>query len=215
MSPRDEHGFGSARLFGFVAISLVLAGLLVPIALFTFSVKVVGDSMHPTLREGDRVVVNVLDTDGLKRFDIAEVAAGGGSTKIVKRVIGMPGDQVMVARVEPEPDVFLIEAGTNVVQRVVNPTWTDQVDGDVTPCCTPDGKASPEAGWVTVPQGSYWLIGDNWGGSDDSRAMGFFKQEWLGGTLALRLTPWGARGGLESPATLEPARGRGVPRPPS
>lgn len=215
MHHRSEHGSAATRLLGFVAVFVLLAGLLVPIALFTFSVSVIGDSMHPTVRDGDRVVVNVLDADDLTRFDVAEVAVQGGGTKAVKRVIGLPGDHVMVSRVGVEPEVYLIEAGTDVVQRVVNSAWAGQVEGDMRVCCDANGKSVKDATWVTVPDDSYWLIGDNWGGSDDSRSLGFFKTAWLGGTVAWRLTPWSTRGRLDNPAKLEPATGRGVPLPPS
>jgi signal peptidase I len=55
---------------------------------------------------------------------------------------------------------------------------------------------------VVVPAGKFWLLGDNWGQSDDSRTYGFVPEGDIGGQLNLRLQPLGSFGSIENPAKL-------------
>ncbi len=52
---------------------------------------------------------------------------------------------------------------------------------------------------VAVP-----VVGDNWGGSDDSRTYGFVAAEQIRGRLWLRLLPLSDLGRLEHGVRLEP-----------
>jgi signal peptidase I len=42
---------------------------------------------------------------------------------------------------------------------------------------------------VEVPDGHYWVLGDNWGASDDSRSYGFVRDYQITGGLWRRLYP--------------------------
>ena len=57
-------------------------------------IRVNGSSMYSTLHDGDIMILNIIGyrTQGLKRFDI--VVVDDGSEPIVKRVIGLPGEEV-------------------------------------------------------------------------------------------------------------------------
>lgn len=191
------------RLLAWLAIGLVILALLVPIAALSFSVQVSGTSMEPTLKEGDRLLVDFIGRGDVKRFDLVEAKPGEGSPTLVKRVVGLPGDQVAVAKVtDDEPRVFLRPAGGDEVFEVDNPTWDGQVGDKTLPCCTVDGKASPARAWATVPAGHYWLLGDNWGGSDDSRIFGFVPEEQIAGRLNFRIMPLGEFGNVPTDAEL-------------
>jgi signal peptidase I len=61
---------------------------------------------------------------------------------------------------------------------------------------------------VTVPAGSYWLVGDNWGGSDDSRKLGFVTDEQIHARLNFRVLPLGEFGTVPAEVRLRPAPAR-------
>lgn len=202
----DHVGSAVRRALGWVALLLVIAALLVPIAALSFSVQVTGESMDPTLDEGDRLLLDVFGRDNLERFDLVEAKPGPASPTLVKRVVGMPGDQVAVARVTGKaPRVFVRPAGETTVFEVDNPSWAGQVGNKLLPCCTEDGKASPARSWATVPDDHYWLLGDNWGGSDDSRVFGFVPADQIAGRLNFRILPLGDFGQVPSDSELVPS----------
>ncbi|MEV0388193.1 signal peptidase I [Nonomuraea sp. NPDC050643] len=63
----------------------------------TYSViRVDGDSMAPTLADGDRVLVRRVAGPALRRGQIAVVRAPPfvGETFLIKRIVGLPGDPV-------------------------------------------------------------------------------------------------------------------------
>lgn len=198
---RDERG-SIGHALGWVALVLGLVALLIPVAALAFSVTVKGQSMEPTLTEGDRLLVKFWARNDVQRFDLVEARVGVAKTPVVKRIIGMPGDTVSISFADGIPTVTVRPAGSDVDRQVVNPTWEGRVGSAVGPCCKDDGTAGTEPRAVVVPPGHYWVLGDNWGNSDDSRAYGFVKAEDVGGQLNLRLQPLGEFGTVENPASL-------------
>src|SRR5690606_3177131 len=87
-----ERGSTALRVLGIGLITAMFAAAIGVIAVFTFAVTVDGHSMDPTLRTGDRLSSNFLSRDDIERFDLVEATEPGRSTRLVKRVIGMPGD---------------------------------------------------------------------------------------------------------------------------
>lgn len=194
------------RVLGFLAIGLVLLGILVPVAALSFSVSVSGQSMNPTLRPGDRLLANFLDRGSVERFDVVEAELPSTGEKVVKRVVGMPGDTITVTNDGVRPTVMLKPAREATWQEASSETWESQwANRAGERCCTASGIASPEPREVVVPDGHYWLIGDNWGGSDDSRVYGFIPADAIGATLNRRILPLGDFGTLDNPVSLEPA----------
>ncbi|RJS45518.1 signal peptidase I [Nocardioides cavernaquae] len=198
---RDESGSIGAAL-GWAALIAGLLALLTIVAALAFSVTVKGQSMEPTVREGDRLLVKFWDRGTIKRFDLVEARVGVAKTPVVKRVIGLPGDTVSIRFDRGAPVVAVTPAGSETAQYVVNPTWEGQIGDRVAPCCEDDGTAGTQFHEVVVPDGKYWLLGDNWGSSDDSRTYGFVPGADIGGHLNLRLRPLGSFGSIENPATL-------------
>lgn len=198
---RGEQG-SLGHVLGWSALVLGLVALLIPLAALAFSVTVKGQSMEPTLTEGDRLLVKFWARDDVQRFDLVEARVGIARTPVVKRVIGLPGDTVSISFAGDVPTVTVRPAGSDVDQVVVNPTWDGRIGSAVAPCCKDDGTAGTEPRPVVVPDGHYWVLGDNWGHSDDSRAYGFVKASDVGGQLNLRLLPLGEFGSVENPASL-------------
>jgi signal peptidase I len=207
---RDDAGL--LRIAAALVVGLIAVLILAAVVALTFSVRVDGDSMRPTLKSGDRLEIDLLHRHDVHRFDLVEAAEpqpGGPGPMIVKRVIGMPGDRVAVAG-GPHPQVYLRPAGSTKVEIVDNPTWEGQVGAAIVSCCTASGTSLDAGGlpkkWVTVPAGDYWVVGDNWGGSTDSRVFGFVPAANVRARLSFRLLPWGRKGTIPSSVRLVPAK---------
>jgi signal peptidase I len=154
--------------WGLVALALAL----VVVVLRTFvvaPVRVVGDSMAPTLRGGQVVVVDKLDADALSRGDLVVFRSPGDGTSAVKRVVGVPGDRVVIR-----------DAVLSVNDRSVEEPYVDaaSIDGLFTPT-------------TTVPEGSVFVLGDNRAHSIDSRIHGPVDLDEVQGRVVVRLWPLG------------------------
>lgn len=192
---------GWAALVGFFVVMLGV------IAALAFSVTVAGTSMAPTVADGDRLLVDPFGPDEIERFDIVESTLGDREIPVIKRVIGMPGDEVTVREKGGVPQVFVRPAGESSTYVVESTTWPDSIGASTATCCQPDGISlapGAPARWVTVPEDAYWVVGDNWGGSDDSRTYGFVAADAISAEVVLRLLPAGGFGGLDDPARLVP-----------
>lgn len=208
MAPHTEAGSVALRIVGWTAVVLLLIAILVPVAALSLSVRVEGESMLPTLEPDDRLMVDFLHKDDVERFDLVEASVGGG-TRFVKRVVGLPGDQVRIRPVAGnDPVVLLRPAGSSETFRVRNPTWPGRAQSKVAACCGPRGKNDASAAWVTVPADSYWLLGDNWDGSTDSRELGFVAQAEVAAKMNFRILPLGSFGKVPHRITLEKVAGR-------
>ena len=104
--------------------------------------------MVPTVEVGDIAVANKLD-DEPDRGDIIIFKGNDvwGDKDYIKRVIGLPGDQVGGCA----PDGSLLVNG--------KPTWEDYINDD-------SGCDFPT---ITVPTDTVWVMGDNRLNSADSR----------------------------------------------
>ncbi|MFE6509913.1 signal peptidase I [Nocardioides sp. NPDC057767] len=167
------------------------AALVMMVAALAFSVAVDGTSMEPTLRDGDRMFLEFWTHDEIERFDVVETDApssvSGGGARILKRVIGMPGDQVSVS---PDARVLVRPEGDRRTYVVDNPAWS--------------ADAGVEQDWITVPPDAYWLLGDNWNASTDSRNFGFVDAEAVHGRVVFRMLPIGRSGTIAHDVRLAP-----------
>jgi signal peptidase I len=196
---------------GVIALGVFFVLMLVLIIGLTFSVRVDGTSMLPTLRSGDRLEVNVWAKHDIKRFDLVEATepaydGNAGGVAIVKRVIGLPGDRIAIQG-GTSPVVYLRPAGSRTTYRVDNPTWGPQIGSATSSCCS--AKVTSVTGdgamrWATVPVGSYFVMGDNWGGSTDSRVFGPIPASGIKAKLSLRIMPLGRFGGFGHGVRLVP-----------
>jgi len=130
------------------------------------AVTVVGPSMHPTLRERQRLIMHrwlyyVRDPD---RGDIVGIRLPHEKNLVVKRKIGIPLDRVQIVdgavhvngrRLE-EP---YLSAGTRTRGRALSTNV------------------------YRVSAGCDFVLGDNRGISDDSRAFGAVPREWIAGMV--------------------------------
>ncbi len=139
-----------------------------------------GDSMNPNLYDGERVLINRSSPEGLPdrgdmvvfRYPLDPVR------EFVKRVIGLPGDEVEMRQGRVFVNGSFLEEGYRIVRD----------------------RASIPA--VRVPAGALFVLGDNRPVSEDSRFFGFVPLADVKGEVILVYWPptriqvvGGSRGG--------------------
>lgn len=126
--------------------TLAVMLVVILINLFVISpVKVSGSSMAPTL--SDKQYMYQLKMEKIKRFDIVTFHAPDVDKVYIKRVIGLPGDVVDYQSGE------MTINGEAIVEDYIL-------------------ELSAEEYRVTVPEGQYFVLGDNRNNSTDSRLIG-------------------------------------------
>ncbi len=140
-----------------VIIVAVTAALLVrAFVLQQFAVS--GHSMDTTLHDGDRVLVNKLSyrLHDPNRGDVVvlKTIEGAGERDLIKRVVALPGETV-----EYRSCVLYID-GKELVEPYLDPAIVKP------------GQCGGEQQQLTVPDNSVFVMGDNRGGSKDSRDIG-------------------------------------------
>ena len=91
---KKKHG-RARQIFETLLFIIILGGIVLSRLIFWQAVRVEGHSMDPTLAEGQHLIV--FNQNQIDRFDIVvatENDENDKEKKIVKRVIGMPGDEV-------------------------------------------------------------------------------------------------------------------------
>ena len=158
-----------------VAIAFVLFIVIRTYLFYPF--QVVGDSMVPTLETGDRLILNKLAE--IDRFDIVVFPAPDGTDEeYVKRIIGLPGDEITYFQDELYINGEKIEEHYLEALREAS----DQA-------LTGDFTLFSLTGEATVPEDMYFVLGDNRSVSKDSRVFGFIPAAQIEGTADLRLWP--------------------------
>jgi signal peptidase I len=156
---------------GFIidTVETILLALVLFLAINALSarVRVENVSMKPTLQPGEFLLVNRVAYK-LGEPDIGDIvvfhAPGGSELDYIKRVIGVPGDEV---RVE-DGTVFVNEQPLYESYIAEEPNYT---------------------GSWTIPTGSYFVLGDNRNNSSDSHLWGFVPEEDLVGRALLIYWP--------------------------
>ena len=136
-------------------IIIIIVVIIIRTFIFT-PVVVNGPSMMDTLHNGDVMILDKIGMKlgGIKRFDIVVIQTG--KTKIIKRVIGLSGETISYKNNK------LYSNGKEVSDNHSNEITYDFEE-------------------VKIPDGEYYVLGDNRTDSVDSRILGTIpKNEILG-----------------------------------
>ncbi len=170
------------ELLEWVKALLIAFAIAALIRYFLFTPIVVdGDSMMPTLVDGDRMIVNKIgytigDPD---RFDIVVFHAPEGKDYI-KRVIGLPGDTL-----EYIDDQLYIN-GKAYDEPYLDPYKAQITDGNLTGDFT---LQDIDPALDTIPEGYVFVMGDNRRFSKDSRHIGIVNQKEIVGKTSIVFWP--------------------------
>lgn len=145
------------------------------ITLFIVPTVVSGESMYPTLQSKDYLIINKVayKKDEPIRGDIIVFNSelpkkDGGKKNLVKRIIGLPGEHLVIK-----------EGRVYINEKLIKEPYLDEVytDGDID---------------ILIPNGYYFTMGDNRDVSRDSRdkSVGVIKQDEIVGKVSLRLFPF-------------------------
>jgi signal peptidase I len=149
-----------------IAVALLVAFVVRTFVLAHFVVE--GESMYSTLETGDRVFVNKLSyrLHDPNRGDVVVLhqITGASERDLIKRVIGLPGETVEVRNC-----TVLIDG------RVLNEPYLDPEVVTPTDCGGDYSLNGP------VPEDHVFVMGDNRGGSQDSRVIGPISEDDLVG----------------------------------
>ena len=137
--------------------------------------SVVGQSMAPTLNGGDEILVNrfVYKVTNPKPNDIIVFLPNGNekSHYYVKRVVAVPGDQVLIA---------------DGVLYVNGEPYEEETE------VTPMEDAGLAAEEITLGENEFFVLGDNRNNSEDGRYanIGSIKKEYIIGKAWFRIAPF-------------------------
>ena len=161
------------------------------------------DSMIPTLLPEEYVLIDKLTPrfNDYQRGDIVVFTPPPGyeqdGVPFIKRVIGTPGDVVTLTNGR----VFVAPPGGE--PRQITEAYIATLDGQFVPTQPQDAPGTSE--W-RVPEGMYFVMGDNRERSQDSRVFGPIARDLIVGRGWVRYFPINRIGVLERPAyaALEP-----------
>lgn len=173
----DQESKGSLELKEWIqsAVIAIVLAFIIKMFLFDF-VMVQGSSMFPTLVQGDRLIVNKIGyTIGEPDYGDIVILTYSEGVEYVKRVIAKGGDT--------------IEIKNMVVYRNDEPLSEDYINTDPYEDFTK----------VTVPVGTYFVMGDNRANSSDSRypSLGFVEKKDIDGKVIFRIWPFTEIGMVE------------------
>jgi signal peptidase I len=159
----------SIGAFIYSFIETVVVALVLAVVLYLFIMtphQVVGNSMHPTYKNGEYLMANKIT------YKFAEPQRGdvvifkySDTQDFIKRVIGIPGDEVMIK----DGNVY------------VNGQRLDESNYLASSVITNGGSFIHEGQTVTVPDGEYFVSGDNRPNSSDSREFGSIGKDRIKG----------------------------------
>lgn len=166
------------KSYDLTKIALVLALILAVSYLFLLDLATIdGPSMTPTLTSGSTALVQKISYkfSPPRRGDLISFRFPGNplSTRYVKRVIGLPGDQV---KIESNQIFINNRPYLTIAVEPINDLSAKSVDKSF-------------SGQWTVPAGQYFVLGDNIANSTDSRHFGSIDQQSIIGKLELIIWP--------------------------
>ncbi len=146
-------------------------------------VRVNGSSMYPNLQDKDVMILYKLTkhTRGIRRFDIVVIETDNG--KLIKRVIGLPGEKITykIEKDEDDNDIGVLYIdGKKVEEEFI----TDEAKVQT---CHSDWDLCNEE--IEIGEDEYFVMGDNRINSKDSRIIGTVSKDDIMGTTEITIWP--------------------------
>ncbi|MDM7860257.1 signal peptidase I [Alteromonas sp. ASW11-36] len=154
-------------------------------------------SMLPTIIEGDRVLVDkmayrldvpftdivIMQRNKPQRGDIVTFESSKADNRLIKRVIGVPGDEIAMVNNQlfiNGKAVTYRQQGDILIEELSDPPHAIQL--------TKVTSGMDNFALVTVPEGHYLVLGDNRNHSADSRVYGFIPETEITGKATRVIT---------------------------
>ncbi len=145
--------------------------------------RVEGVSMEPGLQSGELVVVSQIAYDfgwQPQRGDVVVLHPPSNPSQVyVKRIIGIPGDQLFIT-----PNEIYVNG--------------HKLDEPYIQLLDPNSAENPPLGKITLGSGQYFVMGDNRQNSTDSRAFGYVPRQNIIGKAEFVFWPAVDVGGIPS-----------------
>jgi signal peptidase I len=156
-----------SKIFDKLLIVIVLLGI--PVALYLVMItphQVDGKSMYPTYKNEEYLIANKLiyKLSEPQRGDVV-IFRKSATQDYIKRIIGLPGDTITLK------DGYLLVNGGKLDESSYLSVETDE------------GAYLKNGSTRTVPEGEYFVSGDNRPKSSDSRSFGPIKEEDIKGKV--------------------------------
>lgn len=160
-----------ASLGSFISsfIETIVVALVIAVVLYLFIMtphEVVGNSMYPTYKNGEYLMANKMT------YKISEIQRGdviifkySETQDFIKRVIGKPGDTIMIKDGHIYINGNLLDESKYLDESVV----------------TNGGSYIHEGQSIVIPDGQYFVCGDNRTNSSDSREFGPISKDNIKG----------------------------------
>jgi len=181
--------------------------------------RIPSGSMLPTLKIGDFILVNkfaygvrlpianikIVETGEPKRGDVMVFRfPNDPSVNFIKRVIGLPGDEIEyrnktlyingkeMPRKSSNENYQIFEAGSRFV---TTQQFDENLDGVVHKVLLDPTRSQANLKFQKVPEGHYFVMGDNRDYSNDSRYWGFVPEKNVVGKAILVWFSWDVANG--------------------
>ncbi len=163
-------------LWELIKITAIALAIVIPIRYFLFQPFLVsGASMEPTFQNGDYLLVDEISYRFRtpKRGEVLVFRyPNNPSKKFIKRVVGLPGENVVV-----EAGKVKITTNGKEQEYILN-------ENSYLPNASTPGKVE-----MKLEEDEYFVLGDNRNGSYDSRGWGALAEEQIVGKVFLRAWP--------------------------
>jgi signal peptidase I len=178
--------------------------------------RIPSGSMLPTLYIGDFILVDkfrygirlpivdfkIFETGSPKRGEVMVFRyPHDNSTNFIKRVVGLPGDEILYDRKklwingisvkQSESDSYRLETASQDLEVI---EYSETV-GASTHSILNDNRRSSRNMKISVPEGSYFVMGDNRDHSNDSRFWGFVPERNIVGRAFVVWFSWNSNDG--------------------
>ncbi|MCK9416695.1 signal peptidase I [Candidatus Dojkabacteria bacterium] len=160
---------GSIGTFIYSFVETVVIALVIAVVLYLFIMtphEVLGNSMHPTYKNGEYLMANKLTFRfGKPRRGDVIIFKYSDTQDFIKRIIGIPGDSVMVK----DGRVYINGNQLNETNYLAETVYTS------------GGEYLAEGQTIAIGENEYFVLGDNRPHSSDSRTFGPITENQIKG----------------------------------